>query len=66
MSLKNQKNFKKMLGKSPASNAWAAIFKNADYCWSSIKVFLSKFLIKDSFLSSLLMIVPSSVGIEAK
>ena len=30
MSLKNAKNLKKMLGKSPASNAWAAIFKNSD------------------------------------
>ena len=25
------KNLKKMLRKSPASNAWAAIFKNADF-----------------------------------
>ena len=33
MSLKNPKNIKKkrILRKSPASNAWAAIFKNADF-----------------------------------
>ena len=37
MSLKNPKtlrcyeNLKKMLGKSPASNAWATIFKEADF-----------------------------------
>ena len=44
MSLKNPKNFKKMLRKSPASNVWAAIFKNADFSWSSLKVTkLSKF-----------------------
>ena len=30
MSHKNPKNLKKTLRKSPASNAWAAIFKNAD------------------------------------
>ena len=27
-----------MLRKSSASNAWAAIFKNADIFWSSLKV----------------------------
>ena len=26
-----------MLRKSPASNAWAAIFKKADFSWSSLK-----------------------------
>ena len=31
MSLKNQKNLKKMLRKSPASDAWATIFKNTDF-----------------------------------
>ena len=31
MSLKNPKNLKKMLWKSPALNAWAAIYKNADF-----------------------------------
>ena len=30
MSLEKPKNPKKMLRKSPASNAWAKIFKNAD------------------------------------
>ena len=29
MHLKRPKNIKKMLRKSPASNAWAEIFKNA-------------------------------------
>ena len=33
-----------MLRKSPASNAWAAISKNADFFWGSLKVTkLSKF-----------------------
>ena len=27
-----------MLRKSQASNSWAAIFKNADFCSSSLKV----------------------------
>ena len=31
MSLKKPKNLKNILRKSPASNAWAAIFKNADF-----------------------------------
>ena len=30
-SLKKPKNLKKVLRKSPASNAWAKIFKNADF-----------------------------------
>ena len=30
--------FKKMLRKSPASNASAEIFKNADFSWRSLKV----------------------------
>ena len=38
------KNLKKMLRKSPTSNARAAIIKNADFSWSSLKVTkLSKF-----------------------
>ena len=32
------KNFKKFLIKCPASNAWATIFKNADYSYSPLKV----------------------------
>ena len=44
MSLKNPQNLKKMLRKSPASNARAAIFKNAHFSQSSLKVIqLSKF-----------------------
>ena len=31
MSLKKPKNLKNILRKAPASNAWAAIFKNADF-----------------------------------
>ena len=31
MNLKNPKNLKKTLKKSPDSNAWAAYFKNADF-----------------------------------
>ena len=38
MSLKNPKNLKKMLAKSPASNAWAALFKNNDFYDSPLKV----------------------------
>ena len=37
MSLKNL-NAKRMLRKYPASNTWAAIFKNADFSKSSLKV----------------------------
>ena len=44
MSLKKPKNLKKMLRKSPTSNTWAAILKNADFSLSSLKVTkLSKF-----------------------
>ena len=44
MSLKKSKNLMKMLRKSSAWNAWAAIFKNADFSYSSLKVTkLSKF-----------------------
>ena len=44
MSLKNPKNLRKMLRKSPAWNAWAAIFKNPDFSYSSLEVTkLSKF-----------------------
>ena len=44
MSLKNPQNLKNMLRKSPASITWAAIFKNADFSWNSLKVTkLSKF-----------------------
>ena len=32
------KNLKKILRKSPVSDAWAAIFKNADFPWNSLKV----------------------------
>ena len=35
MSLKVPKNLKKMFRKFPASNAYAAIFKNTDFSWSS-------------------------------
>ena len=31
MSLKNPQNFKEIIRKCPASNALAAIFKNADF-----------------------------------
>ena len=31
MNLKNPKNLRKRLRKSPDSNAWAAYFKNADF-----------------------------------
>ena len=31
MSVKDLQNLKKLLRKSPASNAWAAIFKNSDF-----------------------------------
>ena len=31
MGLKTSSNLEKMLRKSPASNAWAAFFKNADF-----------------------------------
>ena len=44
MSLKNLKNLRKMLRKSPASDVWATIFKNTDFSKSSLKVTkLSKF-----------------------
>ena len=44
MSLKNPKNLTKMLRKSQASDAWAAIFKNTDFSWNSLKITkLSKF-----------------------
>ena len=38
MSLKNPKILKKMLRKSPASNTWAAICKDADFSVNSLKV----------------------------
>ena len=38
LSLKNPHNLKKMLRKSPVSNDWDALFKNADFSWSSLKV----------------------------
>ena len=38
------KNFKKMLRKSPASDAYAAIFENSDFSYSTSKITkLSKF-----------------------
>ena len=39
MSLKTPKTLKKILRKSPASNVWAAIFKNGDFslCYLKIK-----------------------------
>ena len=44
MSLKKSKNLMKMLRKSSAWNAWAAIFKNADFGQSFLNVTkLSKF-----------------------
>ena len=54
-----------MLTKFPASNACAAIFKNTDSSYSSVKVtelskFKHLFLLK-VFISSLLMVVPSSL-----
>ena len=43
-TLKNPQNLKKMFRKSPASNTWAVIFKNADFSYSPLKVTkLSKF-----------------------
>ena len=55
-----------MLKKSTASNAWAAIFKNADFSYKSYKIgkLLAFFLISNSFLSSLLMVAPSSVSVK--
>ena len=55
-----------MLRKSTASNAWAAIFKNADFSYKSYKIgkLLAFFLISNSFLSSLLMVAPSSVSVK--
>ena len=57
-------NLKKILRKSQVSNAWATIFKNNDFSESSLKVkngyILAFFLILNSFLPSLLMVVPSS------
>ena len=52
-----------MLREPPASNALAAIFKNADFSYSSLKVaelsdFWQFFLLK--IILSLLMLVPSS------
>ena len=45
MNLKNRKTLRKTLRKSPASDAWAAIFKNADFSLSFLKVTkLSKLL----------------------
>ena len=38
MSLKNPITLKKMLRKSPVSNAWAAIFKNAGSCRALYKL----------------------------
>ena len=38
MTLKNPQNLKKMLRNSPALDASAAIFKNADFCESSLKI----------------------------
>ena len=35
MSLKPAKTLN--VKKSPASNAWGAIFKNADFCYNSLK-----------------------------
>ena len=52
-----------MLKKSPASDVLTAVFKNADFSYSSLKVskqILAFFLIQNSFLSSLLMVIPSS------
>ena len=55
-----------MLRKSPASKVWAAIFKNADFSWSSLKVTKFSntkhilFLTQNSFQSPLLMVVPFS------
>ena len=44
MSFQNLQNLKKMLRKSPASNALAAIFKYTDFSQGSLKVTkLSKF-----------------------
>ena len=38
MSLMKPQNVKKILRKSPASNAWAAIFKNNDFSLSSLEI----------------------------
>ena len=51
-NLRSKENVKKI---SSLKNAWAAIFKNAEFSWNS-----SFFLIKNSFLSSLIMLAPSS------
>ena len=55
-----------MLRKSPASDAWAAILKNA---WALCKLqngaYFNIFCIYDCFLSSLLMVVSSSVSIKS-
>ena len=48
--IQKPQNFKKMLRKSLAWNAWAATFKNADFSKSSLKVTkLSKFEIFSLF-----------------
>ena len=38
MSLKNPKTSRKCYKKSPASNVWAVLFKNAYFFWSYLKV----------------------------
>ena len=69
MSLKNPRKLKKMLRKSPASNVWAAIFKKADFFLMLFKSYrieciLAFFSNLNFFLSSLLMVVPSSVNVK--
>ena len=49
-------NFEKMLRKSRASNAWAAILKSL--------IFSIFFLIQNSFLSSLLMVISFFVSVK--
>ena len=50
-----------MLRKTSASNAWAAIFKNAELFKSfKIQQILGIFLIQNYFLSLLLIVEPSS------
>ena len=66
MSLKNLKTLrKKMFKKSPASDVWAAVLQNA---WALQKlqnwVYFDIFSYFQLFLSSLLMVVPSSVRVK--